>query len=196
MHDQLGNIRSIVSVSMLVCAIATTARSAELICEAGAYGAPGQDIVVLTAKDWIPAPGLGYLILDGRYGSTLSATSPVTCGAGYVFLTTESFEKIRLEKKDFKRTREEVPVAGAVLVGELLEPTGQGSAAVRPLVVMVHGSETEPAIGNNRAYLLAAQGVNAFGSANHGPQRPRQSEGKTIVESHCNDRFVSLYFWL
>jgi pimeloyl-ACP methyl ester carboxylesterase len=27
---------------------------------------------------------------------------------------------------------------------------------------MVHGSETEPAIGNNRAYLLAAQGVTVF----------------------------------
>ena len=147
---------------MLFFATASTARSAELTCEAGVYGAPDQDIVVLTAKDWIPAPGLGYLILDGRYGSTLSLTSPVTCGAGYVLLTTESFEKVRLEKKDFRRTREEVPVAGAVLVGELLEPTGHGTAPVRPLVVMVHGSETEPAIGNHRAYLLAAQGISVF----------------------------------
>ena len=155
-------MRSIVSVSLLFFATASTTRSAELTCEAGVYGAPDQDIVVLTAKDWIPAPGLGYLILDGRYGSTLSLTSPVTCGAGYVLLTTESFEKVRLEKKDFRRTREEVPVAGAVLVGELLEPTGHGTAPVRPLVVMVHGSETEPAIGNNRAYLLAAQGVTVF----------------------------------
>ncbi len=143
-------------------AVATSAHSAEPSCEAGAYGAPDEDIVVLTRKDWIASPGLFYLTLDGRYGSTLWATSPVTCGAGYVLLKTENAEQIRLQKRDFKRTREEVPVAGAVLVGDLLEPVGQGTSPVRPLVVMVHGSETEPAIDNNRAYLLAAQGVTVF----------------------------------
>ena len=143
-------------------AAAASAHSAEPTCEAGAYGAPDEDIVVLTPKDWIASPGLFYLTLDGRYGSTLWATSPVTCGAGYVLLKTENAEQIRLEKRDFKRTREEVPVAGAVLVGDLLEPVGQGTSPVRPLVVMVHGSETEPAIDNNRAYLLAAQGVTVF----------------------------------
>jgi pimeloyl-ACP methyl ester carboxylesterase len=92
----------------------------------------------------------------------LSTTSPITCGAGYVLLKTDSSEQIRLEKRGFKRTREEIPVAGAVLVGELLEPAEAGTSSDRPLVVMVHGSETEPAIGNNRAYMLAAQGVTVF----------------------------------
>lgn len=138
--------------------VLATAASAETVCEAGAYGAPDQNIVVMERKDWIPSPGMGYLILDGRYGSTLSPDSPVRCKMGYVVSTSETSD-IRLEKRDFKRTREEIPVAGAVLIGDLLEPAGQG---VRPLVVMVHGSETEPSIGNNRAYMLAAQGVTVF----------------------------------
>ncbi|MGN6210472.1 alpha/beta hydrolase family protein [Asticcacaulis sp.] len=146
----------------LAMSIAPIARSAETICEPGAYGAPDQDVVVLEAKDWIPSPGLGYLILDGRYGSTLAPDSPVSCGRGYVILKTETSGEVRLEQRVFKRTREEIPVADAVLVGELVEPTGAGVAPIRPLVVMVHGSETEPAIGNNRAYLLAAQGMTVF----------------------------------
>ncbi len=150
------------TAAMLILAAATPARSSEATCEAGAYGATDQDIVVLTPKDWIPSPGRGYLILDGRYGSTLSPASPITCRAGYVLLTTETSEQIRLEKRDFKRTREEIPVAGAVLVGDLLEPAGRGASPVRPLVVMVQGSETEPAVNNNRAYVLAAQGVSVF----------------------------------
>ena len=147
---------------MLVLAAAPMARSAEPVCEPGAYGASDQNLVVMEQKDWIPSPGLGYLILDGRYGSTLSPDSPVSCGSEYVILKTGTSEDVRLEKRDFKRTREEIPVAGAVLVGELLEPIGPETAPVRPLVVMVHGSETEPAIGNNRAYLLAAQGITVF----------------------------------
>lgn len=149
-------------LAMLALAAAPIAWSAEPVCEPGAYGASDQDLVVLEHKDWIPSPGLGYLTLDGRYGSTLSPDSSVSCGSGYVILKTGASEDVRLEKRDFKRTREEIPVAGAVLVGELLEPVGPESASVRPLVVMVHGSETEPAIGNNRAYLLAAQGIMVF----------------------------------
>jgi pimeloyl-ACP methyl ester carboxylesterase len=132
------------------------------MCEAGTYGNSEQDIVVLETKDWIPPPGLGYLALDGRYGSTLSPTSPVKCGAGYVLLKTETGEPIRLEKRAFKRTREEISAVGAVLVGDLIEPIGQHASAIRPLVVMVQGSETEAAIDNNRAYLLAAQGISVF----------------------------------
>jgi hypothetical protein len=157
-----ANMRSIVTVAMLISANATMALSAEPACEPGAYGAPDQNIVVLTPKDWIAAPGLGYLTLNGLYGSTLSTTSPITCGSGYVLLKTGRSEQLRLEKREFRRTKAEIPVAGAVLVGELLEPTGPGASPDRPLVVMVHGSETEPAIGNNRAYLLAAQGATVF----------------------------------
>jgi pimeloyl-ACP methyl ester carboxylesterase len=137
-------------------------RSVQPVCEAGAYGKSNQDIVVLSQKNWIPSPGLGYLMLDGRYGSTLSSTSPVKCEAGHVLMKTERLEQVRLEKRVFKRTREKVPVAGAVLIGELLEPAEEQPSSVRPLVVMVQGSETEPAIDNNRAYLLAAQGITVF----------------------------------
>lgn len=153
-------MRSITAIALLVFALSTRARADESACEAGTYGAPGQDIVVLTPKDWISPPGLGYLILDGRYGSTLSTASPVTCGNGYVLLNAENSAQVRLARRNFKRTRAEIPVVGAVLVGELIEPTDV--AQVVPLVVMVHGSETEPAIGNNRAYLLAAQGAMVF----------------------------------
>jgi pimeloyl-ACP methyl ester carboxylesterase len=158
----MREISSLMTAAMLVVALAMPTFAAGAECEAGAYGAPDQDVVVLAPKDWIASPGLGYLVLDGRYGSTSSAASPVTCGAGYVLLKTDSSESVRLEKRSFKRTREKVPAPGAVLVGELLEPTGKGASLVRPLVVMVHGSETEPAIDNNRAYLLAAQGVSVF----------------------------------
>ena len=81
---------SIITVAMLVLPAAAMARSPELMCEAGVYGESDQDIVVLEAKDWIPSPGLGYLILDGRYGSTSSLASPVKCGAGNVLLKTKS----------------------------------------------------------------------------------------------------------
>lgn len=148
----------VLTAAVLALAAATTAHSAEPACEAGAYGAPEQNIVVLEPKDWIPFPGMGYLLLDGRYGSTVSPTSPVKCQAGHVFLTAGS-ETLRLDKREFKRTAEKIPVAGAVLAGELLEPVGPG---VRPLVVMIHGSEAEPAMGNNRAFMLAAQGVAVF----------------------------------
>jgi pimeloyl-ACP methyl ester carboxylesterase len=147
---------------MLVVALAAPPLAAGAECEPGAYGMSDQNVVVLTPKDWIAPPGLAYLILDGRYGSTSATASPVTCGAGYVLLKTDSLESVRLEKRSFKRTREEISAPGAVLVGELVEPTGEGASLARPLVVMVHGSETEPAIGNNRALLLAAQGVSVF----------------------------------
>jgi len=131
-------------------------------CEAGTYGAADQDIVVLSRKDWVPSPGLGYLILDGRYGSTLEPGSPVSCGAGYVLVHTHQGTRLRLNKRAFRKTSIDIPVAEAVLAGELLEPEEPGTADDRPLVVMVHGSETEPAIGNNRAYILAAQGVSVL----------------------------------
>jgi pimeloyl-ACP methyl ester carboxylesterase len=50
---------------------------------------------------------------------------------------------------------------GTGLVGRLIEPDGPQNA-LRPLVVMVHGSERTPAIGNPYAYALAAQGVAVF----------------------------------
>lgn len=148
--------------AIIAMLLSATAMSAEHDCEAGAYGAPDQNIVVLSPKDWIPSPGLGYLLLNGLYGSTLSPASPITCGPGYVVLRTEGSGPMRLVKREFTRTREEIPVAGATLVGELLEPVGSDISSRRSLVVMVHGSETEPAIGNNRAYLLAAQGITVF----------------------------------
>lgn len=158
--DLTKTTRSLATVAMFM--FATASRSAAPECEAGAYGTPDQNIVVLTPKDWIASPGLGYLILDGRYGSTLSATSPITCGPGYVRLRDERSQDVVLKKRSFTQTRAEIAVAGAVLVGELLEPTDTGAAHSRPLVAMVHGSETEPAIGNNRAWLLAAQGMMVF----------------------------------
>lgn len=140
---------------------APAARAADALCETGAYGVPDQDIVVLEPKDWIKAPGLGYLLLDGRYGSTLSPDSPVRCGKGYVVLKDGNAAPVRLDRREFTRTREDIPVQGAVLVGDLIELAGP-AAAQRPLVVMVQGSETEPALDNNRAYMLAAQGVTVF----------------------------------
>ena len=152
----------ILTLAWLALAMTSRAWSAESGCEAGAYGAADQDIVVLQPKDFIPSPGLGYLTLDGRYGSTLSSTSAVVCGDGYVLLTTEDAGHIRLDRREFKRTRKDIQVPGATLVGELLEPLGQGAPSVMPLVVMVQGSETEAAVDNNRAYLLAARGIAVF----------------------------------
>ena len=151
---------SIAAVAILSCA-PDAVHATPSACKAGTYGEASQNIVVLEEKPWIPSPELGYLLLDGRYGSTLDQASPIRCGDGYVFLETKGSELTRLEKRSFNRTSEKIRVPGAVLTGELLEPLGQQSA-VQPLVVMVHGSETEPAINNNRAYLLAAQGIAVF----------------------------------
>jgi hypothetical protein len=120
------------TASALILATAATAWAAETTCEAGAYGAADQNIVVLERKDWIPSPGFGYLMLDGRYGSTLSPDSPIRCGAGHLLLKTENSEAVRLDKRDFKRTREDIPVAGATLVGDLLEKRSLRSAITAP----------------------------------------------------------------
>lgn len=131
-------------------------------CEAGAYGTVGQSIAVLAPKPWIPPPGLGYLLLDGRYGSTTSPTSPVQCAHGRVRAQAPGETRVVLAQRSFKRTALRFTVAGAELAGELLEPLERGAPSQRPLVVMVHGSETEPAIHNTRALMLAAQGIAVF----------------------------------
>lgn len=161
MHFSMRVLRRI-TATLVFSWLAGSATAAPSTCEAGTYGQANQDIVVLESKDWIPFPALGYLILDGRYGSTASPKSPVICEAGSVLLLLENGQKVHLRKRAFKHSREKIPVAGAVLLGDLLEPKDVDSGNVRPLVVMVHGSETEPAIDNNRAYMLAAQGVLVF----------------------------------
>ena len=39
-------------------------------CLPGSYGDRGQNIVAMTPKEWLQPPGLGYLLLDGRFGAT------------------------------------------------------------------------------------------------------------------------------
>ncbi|MBO9574865.1 MAG: alpha/beta fold hydrolase [Sphingobium sp.] len=149
-------------ILLIASGIAAPNAAAAAPCEPGAYGRPDQDVVVLERKAWIPSPHLGYILLDGRYGSTADQNSPISCHASSVALRLANGRLVVLQKRIFLRTKEQIPAAGATLVGELLEPAQPAEQHDRPLVVMVHGSEKEAAISNNRAYLLAAQGVSVF----------------------------------
>lgn len=148
----------------ILCALLalTISLAAHAACEPGSYGIRGQNIVALTPKAHISPPGLGYLFLDGRFGNTLSESSPVRCVDGAVFVRGEYGAETRLERRTIVRTSTRFASVGAELAGELLEPTGPVEPS-RPLLVIVRGPERSPAIdADTRALVFAAQGIAVF----------------------------------
>lgn len=129
-------------------------------CTPGVYGNDQHNVVVITNSIENPSAGFKYLLLDGRFGTTLSTTKPFHCNNNFITLHEEKATS-QLAPIPLIRTKTTFKSAEAVLTGELIEPAGTISEA-RPLVVMVHGSEQSPAIGNSRALLLAGLGISVF----------------------------------
>lgn len=154
-------MKHIVGILCIFMALAAPL-SAQAACEPGAYGHRGQNIAALTPKDWVEPPGLGFLLLDGRYGATSSEDAPIRCAGGVVYVTGEDGTQTRLEKNEVIRTPTSFTSWNTELAGELIEPADPSSKS-GPLVVMVHGSGHRPALtGNTRALLFAAQGISVF----------------------------------
>ncbi len=130
-------------------------------CRPGAYASDNGDFVVLSNVASIPPPGLRYMFRDGRRGSTQSKDAPLFCLADAVEIVSGDAERARWVRMDFKVTDASFDSAGTRLEGQLIEPR-TSSNRKPPLVVMVHGSERSPAIGNIYAYALAAQGIAVF----------------------------------
>jgi uncharacterized protein len=150
-------MKSIIALTLMVAAVPAIAAS---VCEPGAYGSGKGDFVVVVTLPQIPLPGQRFLFQDGRRGSTADASSPVACEEG-VAVVRDSKERVRRwPKLRIKRTPTEFTSAATTLAGELMEPLWRTGPS--PLVVMVHGSERTPAIGNQYAYALAAQGIAVF----------------------------------
>jgi len=127
----------------------------------GVYGSRDDTIVVLNEKTWLPKPHLHYLILDGRYGTTKQDNIPFENNDDSLLISNSSGISTTLEWREIVRTSTTFLSHGYQLAGELIETTSDLNRK-RPLLVMVHGSEKEAAIGNSRSLLLAAQGISVF----------------------------------
>ncbi|MEN0037921.1 MAG: alpha/beta hydrolase [Cellvibrio sp.] len=135
--------------------------SANADCAPGVYKDDKHHVAVITDTIDSPSTGFKYLLLDGRFGTTLSTSKPFECGNNFISLKDEKNITSQLVPTPLNRTKTTFTSAGTELTGELIEPAG-GPKASRPLVVMVHGSEQSPAIGNSRALLLAGLGISVF----------------------------------
>ncbi len=127
-------------------------------CLPGAYSDRVANAVALRNK---PEDGssIRYLMLDGIFGDTQSEAIPFTCQSKSIHLNNNT--AMPLELVSLRRTFTTFISAQTQLSGELIEPLN-AIQNTYPLVVMVHGSEQDPAIGNSRAMLLAAMGIAVF----------------------------------
>lgn len=146
------------STALLITCLQTLAWAK---CTPGVYGNAQHNVVVITNTIETPSAGFKYLMLDGRFGTTGSASKPFRCHSNFIELHNEEKHTHRLTPTTVSRTKTTFTSAEAILTGELIEPAGAINKS-RPLVVMVHGSEQSPAIGNPRALLLAGLGISVF----------------------------------
>jgi uncharacterized protein len=135
--------------------------SVRAACPPGIYGAGSDAFVVLGPVGSASASGQRYLFLDGRRGGTADTGSPVVCANDVVLYDAPEKQKQRWPRIQTVATDASFVSAATRLAGELIEPPGPRDRN-RPLVVMVHGSEKTPAIGNVYAYMLVAQGISVF----------------------------------
>lgn len=133
----------------------------ETHCVAGAYGDSKTNIIVLTEKEWLPNSHFGYLTLQGRFGSTQDADKPFECSGDFLVSKTSAPSEITFKKIEFDRTDKSFASANTNLMGQLIERKDL-SITDAPLLVMVHGSEREAAIGSSRSLLLASMGLRVF----------------------------------
>lgn len=141
--------------TLLLAALPATPAFAQL-CTPGTYAAPDGDFVVLVKSPAVPAPGLRYLFRDGRRGASSDAGVPFVCGSDSVTVNGKAWKPVA-----FRETPATFDSVATKMNGVLIEPPG-ASDAMRPLVVMVHGSERTSPIGGVYGYAMAAQGISVF----------------------------------
>lgn len=127
-------------------------------CLPGVYSDGATNVAIL--RDEVKAgSGIRYLMLDGAFGNAQSESVPFQCQAEFIHLNNVAAAPLAVVP--LRRTLTSFISAHTQLSGELIEPLNAIQNAY-PLVVMVHGSEQDPAIGNSRAMLLAAMGIAVF----------------------------------
>lgn len=127
-------------------------------CLPGVYSDGATNAAIL--RDEVEAgSGIKYVMLDGIFGNTQSESVPFQCQSEFIRLNNGTAAP--LELVSLRRTLTTFISAHTQLSGELIEPLN-AIQNTYPLVVMVHGSEQDPAIGNSRAMLLAAMGIAVF----------------------------------
>ncbi|EIK44543.1 hypothetical protein O59_002873 [Cellvibrio sp. BR] len=127
-------------------------------CVPGVYS-DGSTNAAILRNDLAQGSGIRYLMLDGIFGNTQSKSIPFHCQS--TFIRLNSGATAPLKQVSLRRTSTTFMSAHTHLSGELIEPVG-ASQNTYPLIVMVHGSEQDPAIGNSKAMLLAAMGIAVF----------------------------------
>lgn len=130
-------------------------------CEPGVYGGDRDSFVIIGAALAPPTGGRRYLFPDGRRGSTADRNALVTCEANVASVLLAEGRQVNWPRLDTIETDASFSSASTTLAGQLVEPAGAPDP-LRPLVVMIHGSESTAAIGNIYAYMLAAQGISVF----------------------------------
>lgn len=127
-------------------------------CMPGVYS-DGKTNVIVLYENTHDSKKMRYLTLDGAFGDVDSASLPFRCQLKALRLNTDAASV--LKKIPLRKTLTAFISANTKLTGELIEPVNAPNKN-SPLVVMVHGSEQEPAIGNTRARLLAGMGITVF----------------------------------
>ncbi|WP_052417072.1 alpha/beta hydrolase family protein [Cellvibrio mixtus] len=150
----MNNHKVVALIFLLVASLQTPVYAH---CLSGVYSDGKNNTIVLTNRNSTSAMELRYLMLDGRFGATSDDALPFSCNPG--FLTLNNPASTILAPVKLRRTLTYFNSVDAKLAGELIEPV---SYKTFPLVVMVHGSEKDAAIGNSRALLLASQGIAVF----------------------------------
>ena len=144
----------------LICFISLTP-AAHAACKQGAYASSTGDYVVVVPLPDPAAAGQRYLFRDGRRGSTADSGAPVTCAGDAVTIKMSDGKEQRWAQLPFTITDTKFSSVETQFAGRLIEPVG-AAADARPLVVMVHGSERNSAMGSPYSYSLAAQGIAVF----------------------------------
>jgi pimeloyl-ACP methyl ester carboxylesterase len=139
-------------------------RPALAACRAGIYGNLAADFVALgtpTSATPTSPKSQRYLFVDGRRGNLGEAGALVSCDRDVATLHHANGSAVRMTRVETKETATSIESWGETLAGRLIEPPGPVDNT-RPLVVFVHGSERNAAIGGATSYMLVAQGVSVF----------------------------------
>jgi uncharacterized protein len=154
-NPKAGIMKALLGALPLLVGLTAAPALAQPVCQPGTYAAPDGDFVVLAKLAAVPAPGLRYLFRDGRRGATSDAAAPLSCGTGEVSVKGMAWKPIA-----FRETPVSFDSVGTKMNGLLIEPPG--ADGMRPLVVMVHGSERNSPIGGIYGHAMAAQGISVF----------------------------------
>jgi hypothetical protein len=114
------NIYGIVLLTTILTAYLQTSAWAE--CIPGVYSNAQHSVVAITNTIETPSAGFKYLMLDGRFGTTGSASKPFHCHNNFIALHNEEKHTHRLTPIPVSRTKTTFTSAEAVLTGELIEP--------------------------------------------------------------------------